>query len=229
MISFMGKKILMTYADSHFGRELFIKLDKLGAKVVLVGQNEEVLKRIISLSNENYHMYECYDFNNDERLDDLIGKLVRYDSAKFDGYIHYGLINKPCMTYTDDFNDNEKFFRINTHLYLTIIKLLSKNSYANENMSIVLISSNFRKSFLEKELLCVASNYAITNLSKILSLKYFDRKTRVNTVIIDDLKVNEDNIGHISIPYVEQISNTVIYLMSDSAKYIVGEEYRFDN
>lgn len=210
MISFLEKKILITQADSNLGKELSLKLNNLGAKLVLLGENEIILKEIMSITNSK-HSYLCIKIDEFEDINTLISNHIKSDSTKFDGYIH-------CSTLLP------KYFTNNAHFYIKMIETICKNDYSNDNMSILLISDNSKNSITDINLPSMASNYSINNLSKIISLKYILRKIRVNTVIIDNIKINIDEES-----YINDISNVGIYLMSDSAKYIIGEEYIIDN
>lgn len=222
MISFFNKKILISRADSNLGQELSIKLDRLGAKLVLIGENEEKLKEIISLLGDNKQVYHYCKFNNTEKINELISILVHHDNIKFDGYIHCE-DNDIYHNYKD-----EDFLKKDALFYTSIIDYLSQDEYSNNNMSILFLSSNFRKNFLEKNLLAIANHYAISNLSKIISLKYMHRRFRVNSILSDfnPIDLNEKDCLN---NYLEKTSNIVIYLMSESAKYIIGEEYVIDN
>lgn len=221
MISFLDKKILITRADSDLGQKLSIKLDNLGAKIVLIGENEEKLKETISLLNNNKQIYHYYDFNNIENLNELISALVNYDNIKFDGYIH---IEASSINYDNCYNDFENFLKKDAYFYTSMINYLSREEYSNTGMSILFLSTNLKKNILEKNLLGIANHYAISNLSKSISIKYFNRQIRVNSVLSDSKQIDLDKKD-----YLEKTSNVVIYLMSESAKYIIGEEYVIDN
>lgn len=210
MISFLEKKILITQADSNLGKKLALKLNNLGAKLVLIGENEIILKEIISITSSK-HTYLRIKIDEFENIDTLISNHIKSATTKFDGYIH-------CSTFLP------KYFTSNAHFYIKMIGTICKDDYSNDNMSILLISDNSKNSITDINLSCIASNYSINNLSKIISLKYIHRKARVNTVIIDHVKINIDEEN-----YINNISNVGIYLMSDSAKYIIGEEYIIDN
>lgn len=225
MISFFNKKILISRADSNLGQELSIKLDKLGAKLVLIGENERKLKETISLLSDNKQVYHYYNFNDAENINELISMLVAYDNIRFDGYIH---CEADSIHYNNCYEDFESFLKKDAYFYTSIINYLSQEEYSNNNMSILFLSSNFRKNILERNLLGMANHYAISNLSKILSIKYMHRQVRVNSVLSNFNQVNLNEKDYLN-NYLEKTSNVVIYLMSESAKYIVGEEYVVDN
>lgn len=225
MISFVGKKILISRADSDLGQKLSIKLDNLGAKLVLIGENEKKLKETISLLRNNKQIYHYYKFNDIEKINELISILVSYDNIKFDGYIH---CEANSIHYDNCYEDFEFFFKKDAYFYTSMINYLSQDEYSNNNMSILFLTTNLRKNVLERNLLGMANHYAISNLSKILSVKYMHRQVRVNSVLSDFNQVNLNDKNYLN-NYLEKTSNVVIYLMSESAKYIIGEEYVVDN
>lgn len=225
MISFVGKKILISRADSDLGQKLSIKLDNLGAKLVLIGENEKKLKETISLLRNNKQIYHYYKFNDIEKINELISILVSYDNIKFDGYIH---CEANSIHYDNCYEDFEIFFKKDAYFYTSMINYLSQDEYSNNNMSILFLTTNLRKNVLERNLLGMANHYAISNLSKILSVKYMHRQVRVNSVLSDFNQVNLNDKNYLN-NYLEKTSNVVIYLMSESAKYIIGEEYVVDN
>lgn len=87
---------------------------------------------------------------------------------------------------------------INIDLY---IDLLSKETYFKKEVSVLNITSNT----LYPE-----------SLSKELSLKFFKEKIRVNSLIIDE---NE------SLKNIKKTSYMSLFLLSNNAKFIVGETY----
>ena len=88
MITFQGKKILVTGASSGIGREISIQLAKLGAKVVLLGRNEEKLKKSLSMLEGIGHKYFVYDLKQIEGIKDIVESFIEYDNIKLDGFIH---------------------------------------------------------------------------------------------------------------------------------------------
>lgn len=212
MISFKNKKILVFSTNSSISRDISIQLSELGAKVILVAENEEILKETISLMKGSNHKYFCFDYEN---LDNLIPNFIEYDGIKFDGYIHCtsGSNNK----YTD--TNFERNIKINTYTYLQIMKYISQTKYSNDTMSVLYLSSQIvdKNSFMHN-----ASCLIGENIAKELSHEFLERKIRINSLIAT-------NIGNELIISSKEISNMAIFMMSDSAKYIIGETYQIDN
>ncbi len=245
MISFEGKKILVTGASSGIGREISIHLSELGAKVVLLARDEERLKETISLMEGKGHRYMSYDLENIDGLFDLVKNLLDYDDTKFNGYVHcagnVGIYPLKVINY----NNFEKVMKVNTYSYLEIIKHLSKKTFSNDNTSIVYLSAMLTKVPKKAQAVYIASKNAGEGMSKTLSLELFKRKIRINSVLVGSvltkmsldtekyklLKPNTEEIDDSSVSKnlsPREVSNMVMFLMSDSAKYIIGESYYID-
>ncbi len=243
MITFKDKKILVTGASSGLGREVAIHLSELGAKVVLIATDEDRLKETISLMKQTeIHKYFLYDLENIEDISTLVTNCVEYDNIKFDGFVHCAGIPAIYPLKVLDYKKFEKVFKINTYSYLEIIKYLSKKQNSNDETSIIFISSLTTKILAKGEIAYMISKVSAENVAKVLSAELKKRKIRVNNVVsgaietkmwentestrllnVDSYTEENDTLYKILSP--REVSNLVLFLLSDSAKYIIGENY----
>lgn len=243
MITFKDKKILVTGASSGLGREVAINLSELGAKVVLIARDEDRLKETISSMKEpKNHKYFLYDLENIDNISILVTNCVEYDNIKFDGFVHCAGIPAIYPLKVLDYKKFEKVFKINTYSYLEIIKYLSKKQNSNNEASIVFISSLTTKILAKGEIAYMMSKVSAENISKVLSAELIKRQIRVNNVVsgaiqttmlestestrllnVDSCTKENDTLYKILSP--REVSNLVLFLLSDSAKYIIGENY----
>ncbi|MCT7582052.1 SDR family oxidoreductase [Aliarcobacter butzleri] len=250
MISFKNKKILVTGASSGIGREVAIHLSELEAKVVLIARDEDRLKETISLMKEpKKHKYFLYDLENIDDISTLVTNCVEYDNIKFDGFIHCAGVPALLPLKVLDYKKFEKVFKINTYSYLEIIKYLSKKQNSNDEASIIFLSSIIEKYPKKAQIPYVMSKVSADNISKAISLELQKRKIRVNGILVGSVetKMVEDtekyreltsdlektnSIEHYSSIFkllsTREVSNMVMFLLSDSARYIVGENYFID-
>lgn len=248
MISFKEKKILVTGASSGIGREISIHLSELEAKVVLIGRDTENLEKTLSLMKGDGHKYFCFDLENIEKIKDLVDSFIEYDNIKLDGFIHSAGVPAVYPLKVINYPNYEKTLKVNTYSYLELIKYLSRKKYSNENMSILFLSSILtKKPNYKGQISYISTKSAAENLSKSLSLELIKRKIRVNSVIIGgvETKMHENTekyrvLGNETIDQVtpefstirllkvREVSNMVMYLMSDCAEYIIGETYYID-
>lgn len=246
MINFKGKKILVTGASSGIGRQTSIALSELGALVVLIGRDEDRLKQSISLMQDPAkHSYFCYDLGEISGIGELVNRAIGVDGVKFDGFVHCAGVPAICPTKVLSLDFFEEVFRVNTFSYIEIIKHLCKKQNSNDKASIVYVSSIMTKMPKKAQLAYIASKAAGESVQKVLSLEYEKRRIRFNAVIsggvhtkmVDDVKhfqiLKDDSKTAVfskesKILSTKEISNMILFLLSDSASFIVGESYFID-
>ncbi|BCX79196.1 SDR family NAD(P)-dependent oxidoreductase [Campylobacter sp. 19-13652] len=246
MISFHGKKILVTGASSGIGREVCIRLSELGAQVVLVARSEEGLKQSISLMKDSArHRYFCYDLSQTQGIGELVEEVVKFDGIKFDGFVHSAGVAGICPAKVLSLDFLDEIFRINTFSYLEISKHLCKKQHSNNAASIVYISTFLTKLPKKAQVAYIASKAAAQSVQKVLSLEYAKRKIRFNAVLPGEvhtdmiertshfrqLKGEYDNfVGEetFRVLSVSEVANMILFLLSDSARFIMGESYFID-
>ncbi|PRM98231.1 SDR family oxidoreductase [Aliarcobacter cryaerophilus] len=248
MISFKNKKILVTGASSGLGREVAIHLSELEAKVVLIARDEDRLKETISLMKEpKKHKYFLYDLENIDDISTLVTNCVGYNNLKFDGFVHCAGVPAIYPLKVLDYKKFEKVFKINTYSYLEIIKHLSKKQNSNDEAGIVYLSSLLKSK--KAQMTYIISKVSADAISKTLSLELIKRRIRVNSILIGSsaTKMIEDtekyrlltsDVEKANLPEhynpmwkllsTKEVSNMIIFLLSDSARYIVGENYFID-
>lgn len=245
MISLNGKKILVTGASSGIGREISIHLSELGAIVVMVARDEIKLNETLLKMSGIGHKYFSYNLENIDEIQIMISKFVEYDNIKLDGFIHCAGIPSVYPLKVIDYSKYKKTLDINTYSYLEIIKYFSRKNISNDNSSIILISSILTKTPKKGQALYIASKSAAESMAKVLSLELLRRKIRINNILVGSVltKMVEDTEKYrllaidtapedynpvCKVLSTREISNMAMFLISDSAKYIIGENYYMD-
>lgn len=248
MSCFNGKKFLVTGASSGIGREICIHLSELGANIVLVARDETRLKETLSLmNNPDKHRYFVYDLENVKDIHNLVNSSFEFDGIKFDGLVYAAGVPAVYPIKVLDYEKLDTTFKINTFSYLELIRQFSKKQISNDYASVVFLSSFLVHNNRAKgQLAYIMSKSASQSLAKTLSLEFLKRKIRINSVIIgavltkmveqtesirffqDENTQKENSSDIIKILTTREVSNMVIFLLSDSAKYIVGENYFID-
>ncbi len=247
MMNFTNKKILVTGASSGIGREICIHLSELGARVVLVARNKEKLQETLSLMGGDGHECFSYDLEDVENIKELVKKCVDYDGVKFDGFVHSAGVPAVYPLKILDYEKFEKTAKLTTYSYLEIIKYLSKKQYSNDGSSIVFISSVLTKIPKKAQSVYVATKAASANTAKVLSLELQRRATRINNILVGDvatqmventqiyrqLKDDSKEQSQCLFPVFKslnprEVSNMALFLLSDDARYIIGEDYYID-
>ena len=247
MINFKDKKILVTGASSGIGRQIAVRLSELGASVALVARDEARLKQTLSMMREPAkHKIFAYDLQDIEGIVQLVSDCVKFDGVKFNGCVHAAGVPSIYPFKLLDHATNEKIFKINAFSGLEIVKQLSKKQNSDDGASVVFFSSIVTKMFLKGQIAYIISKASLDAIAKPLSLELVKRKMRINTVIVGgvltqmvkDTQIFRDLKNDEKDPYTtsdicrllepQEVANTAIFLLSDAARYIVGENYFID-
>lgn len=247
MMNFKNKKILVTGASSGIGRQIAIQLSELGASVVLIARDEIRLKETLSMMKESTkHKIFIYDLQNVDGIEELISKCVSCDEIKFDGCVHAAGIASIYPFKMLNYETNEKIFKVNTSSALEIVRHLSKKMNSNDGASVIFFSSIATKIFLKGQISYIISKASLDVIAKPLSLELVKKGLRINTLIVGGVKTQMANFTRPlrelrngdKDPYTisgicrmlepHEVANMTIFLLSDVARYIVGENYFID-
>lgn len=241
---FSSKKILVIGGSSGIGRSAVIELARRGASLIVVGSNQGHLDETINLVSNSYPNCELvgYKFNlsNPDSLNLLINKV-----GIIDGLVYSAGIQKVSPL---QFITNEDFHEVqylNSFVPVFIIRELVKLKIISKGSSIVFISSISGTRVGSKGLISYsASKSALLGTAKSLALELAKLKIRVNCVLpgmIKDTRLN--NIDSFSAEQLEidkkkyplgdygtceDVSNTILFLLSDLSRYITGAEIVID-
>lgn len=237
-----GKTILVTGASSGIGRQCAIDCSKMGAKVVVVGRNQERLNSVIS-EIEGQGMSYSFDLDQIDGISELISDIVdKY--GKFDGFIHAAGIEVTNPVKLSKTTDYESLFRVNSLSAFEIVKNLCGIKTFNKGGSIVLISSI--SGVIARKGLCAyaASKGALMSAARVMALEMASREVRVNTLspgtILTpmmqkalDAMSDEDKKKRIAgfplgLGETTDVSNACIFLLSDASRWITGQNIVVD-
>lgn len=202
MISFKNKKVLIIGNNLGFEKDVAIKLNNLGANILLITQNEILAKETISLLQGDNNRY--LNFTNIKDIETLV--------ENTDIYIHFADEQSDNL-YLMDYSNLQNIFDKNITSYINFIKVISSKKQNINNLSVLYISSN-------------SNQISALNMSKTLSLKLFKQNIRVNSLSIDNRYKYDFNEN--SNELMERISSMASYIVSEYAKFIVGEIYKIN-
>ena len=227
------KKILITGATGGIGNCIVKKFDQFGANIVATGTNEEKLNK---LKNEfkNIHI-EKFKLDNHDKIEEFIEKIDK----KLDGIDV--LVNNAGIT-LDNLSirlteENwKKVLDINLTSTFLMCKNVIKKMLKKKSGKIINITSIVGHTGNLGQANYSASKAGIVAFSKSLAIEYAKKNININCVspgfIKTDMtdKINEDfkKVLLSKIPAGilgsgEDVSNCVVFLASDMAKYINGE------
>lgn len=241
--SLENKVIIVTGASSGIGAQCAIDCSKMGAKVVLVARNEERLQQILNQMEGEDHMVKSYDLNDLDGVKSLVTSITS-EIGKIDGFIHAaGIeITKPIKLLTPE--DYETVYRTNALAGFEFVRQLSSIKNTNNGASIVLISSISGVIGRGTVAAYAASKGAMISATRTMAIELAKRNIRVNcvspgTILTPMMQSVLDNMDEdarakrvdgflLGLGETTDVSNACIYLLSDAAKWVTGQNLIID-
>lgn len=243
-MNFSGKKILVVGGSSGIGRATVIELARRGASLIVIGKNQKRLDETIAFINESFPDCELWGFVFDLANPDSLNLLIN-NLDKLDGLVYSAGIQKISPLQFISYEDFHEVQYVNSYVPLFIVREIVKLKIISKGSSIVFISSISGTRIGSKGLISYsASKSALLGTSKCLALELAKSKIRVNSVLpgmIKDTRLN--NIDSFSEEQIEMdkkryplgdfgtcedVSNAIVFLLSDLSRYITGAEIVID-
>ena len=231
------KNILVTGASSGIGKEIAIKLNALGANIIITGRNEERLNETRDLLI--YHLgipaesYPC-DLSKEDDIRKMVTELPQLDGVVFcAGVVEY---------YPIKFINAEKInniFSVNLNSQIILTQQLTKNKKLKPNGSLVYISSIASKIGVAGTSLYAASKAGLNGFVKVAASELSNQKIRANSIcpgiIQTPMTEKAQNVNaDLAKDYPLGLGETIdvvgpcIFLLSDASKWITGTELILD-
>jgi NAD(P)-dependent dehydrogenase (short-subunit alcohol dehydrogenase family) len=234
-----NKKILITGASSGIGAQLAIQCSQLGAKVVIIGRDNERLCSIYDKLEGSGHVKFEFDLSQLELIDKLVEQLPEIHGCVFNAGINR---LKPIQFIKS--SDLNEIFAINTFSPILLLKALLKSKKIKNNSSIVFTSSiaGYNCSAIGAGLYS-ASKSALNGFVKAAAIELAPKNIRVNSVnpalvetnIFYDSIVTSNKLIDEASKYPlkrlgkpEDIANSIIFLLSDASSWITGTNLLID-
>lgn len=229
------KKIMIVGTISGIGKAIACQLSALGAKLVLVDDNE--LEQIsLASSMEGVSCYTFNYLNCAEILQNF--KQIVDNEGKMDGYVF-------TVTHSDfrplNLVDNKNLTNImnnNFSVFIESVRCLMKSKGINEGGSIVVMSSISSIRAMKAKMAFCSSKAATDAAVRCLAAELGSKQIRVNSVQkggvdvdlekshVQDIAAINNNATEqkqiLGLVKSEEIGNTVAFLLGDAAKSITG-------
>lgn len=242
--SLEGKTIMVTGASSGIGRQCAITCSRMGAKVALIGRNQErLIETRQQLENEG-HVLICYDLTNLEGLKEMVAGLV----AQM-GVID-GLVNCAGISTTLPFNmmnpeKVEEYFKTNVFATMELTRQVLNVKNVNKLGASVIFFASVMGCVGEK----AKSLYSLTKGALIsgcrsLAIEYASKKVRLNVISpgVVETAINRNQpylsdpdrrkvteaLHPLGIGTTEDIANACVYLLSDASRWVTGQNIIID-
>ena len=237
--SLEGKTVLVTGASSGIGKASAIECAKLGARVIITARNEERLSQTLDLLEGNGHqMYLC-DLNNNDEIDNLVSQL-----PEIQGFVSNAGYTKILPVQFINSVDINGIFQVNAVAPMLLLQKLLKKKKLKKGASVVFTSSLAGLGTCSVgNSMYAASKGAISAFIRCVALELAPKNIRVNAVcpamvdtgILDSGTVSKEQLeadqknyplGRYGTP--EEIAWAMVYLLSDAAGWITGDNLVID-
>lgn len=244
--SLENKVIIVTGASSGIGAQCAIDCSKMGAKVVLVARNEERLKQTLEQCEEpSRHMILPLDLSSSDGLKEAIKDVVA-KVGKINGVVNCAGMSSvtPLKLVTDELLD--QFFRTNVYSAINLSKEVTRvGNYDKERgCSIIFFASIMGLCGEKCKTMYSATKGALIAAARSMACELAKNKVRVNVVSPGAIETPINaKLPHMADPELRKeledkhllglgecsdISNACIYLLSDAAKWVTGQNLIVD-
>ena len=239
--SLKGKTIIVTGASSGIGRQCAIDCSRSGANVIMIARDEQRLEETKSLLSEGNHVVIAQDIN-DLPLD-FVERIV-LDNGHIDGFIHCAGSEKTLPLKFLKQEDYWQIIQINALSGFEIVRQLSQKRYLSDGASIVFISSISALIARVGLTAYAASKGAILSAVRVMALELAKRNIRVNAIspgtiltpmmqnaldsLSDEQRLKRTEGFPLGLGETSDISYACIYLLSDAARWVTGQNLIID-
>lgn len=242
--SIKDKTIVITGAASGIGRQCAIDFSKAGSNIVLLDINEEQLEVTKSLCNPEVKCktYRC-DLTDAEKIEPLV-KQITAENGLINGLLHCAGIEKTLPYNKLSAADYDRIYSVNVVGAMNLLKYLTKKGVRADHAKYVLIASITAVVGRPGVAAYAASKGAIVSVVKTLALEMATKGMTINCIspgtILTPLMQNmmeslteeqqaERKAGFpLGLGLPSDIANTAMFLLSDGARWITGQNIVVD-
>lgn len=242
--SLQNKTIVITGSSSGIGRQCAIDCSKMGATVALFGRNLDRLKETQSMLVGYGHKYFSVDLAESEIISSIITE-VKDSMGRIDGVVNCAGISGVFPLKTMNVKRMESFIKTNVFSALELTReCVKKKNFNPEGGSIVFLSSVMGLVGEKGKSLYGLTKGALISAVKALACEFADRKIRFNCIspgaILTPINAtlpymsDPDAKEHLTSQHLlglgnpSDISNGVIYLLSNASRWVTGQNLIID-
>ena len=232
-----GKNIIVTGASSGLGRQVAISCSKMGARIILMGRNQERLQEtLLTMQNPELHIPVLIDLTEFDMIEGIIEDHVAR-IGKIDGIVNCAGISSTLPLRSVSPEKLQNHFSINVIAAYQLTRVVSNPKYFTSGGGSIIFISSIAGIVGEN----AKSAYSMTKGALIagtrsLAVELAVKKIRVNSIspglIITPLNRNAEHITNpekrqalenqhlLGLGLPEDVANACIYLLSDAARWV---------
>lgn len=231
-----GKRYVITGASSGIGRNTAIRLADLGAKIVLLGRNEEKLKKVAATLSGAGHEYDMVDLSQEQNFTPLFDRITK--DSKLDGIIYSAGVGPITPLKLIKRAVIDEVMTTNVYSFLELVRLFSNKKYSNPGSSIVAISSIAATQPEKCQTVYSMSKAALNVAVQTLAYELAPKQIRINSIMpgicnTSMVRATADSVNGdylkgvlerqlLGILEPENIADICLFLLSDMSKAITG-------
>lgn len=241
--AFAGRHILVTGASSGLGQHTAVRLAEAGARLALVGRNEERLAATLaSLAGEG-HISHSVDLSDAETTADAVSTIAKREGA-FHGVFHSAgsaLILPARLTKNRHLDE---MFAAGFRGAFGVARAAARKGVVEDGASLVFMSSISAIRGRPGMTAYSASKAAVTGMVHALAAELAERRIRANSIIAGGVEtaMHQDFVESVSEELVanyralhllgfgrpDDVAHAAMFLLSDAARWITGTDLVVD-
>jgi NAD(P)-dependent dehydrogenase (short-subunit alcohol dehydrogenase family) len=242
-IHLKGKNIFITGASSGIGEACALRCASLGANIVLIGRNEDRLKKVYELIGPGKHLYFSVDITHYEKIEEIISVCVK-KMGKMDGFVHSAGVELTRPIKSMNHTEYEVIYSVNVFAGLEIARLISRRQCCGVSASYIFIASVAGIVGEVGKIAYCGSKAALVASVRSMALELADRDIRVNAIspavvqtpLTDQMfdrmgdgaknKIQSKHPLGFGLPV--DVANGAAFLLSSAARWITGTNMIID-
>ncbi len=238
-----NKKILVTGATRGIGKALAISLARQKAHIIFNYRKEgplvqELIETIKSHGAQASALF--FDVNDTEKMTEALTEFVK-ENGPIEGLVNNAGISKDTLILRQKKEDLDQILETNLTSAIMITTVLARYFLKAQNVSIVNMSSIVGMMGNIAQGAYSASKAGLIGYTKSVAKELASRNIRCNAVcpgfisteMTENLpeKTQQEYLAHIPMKRfgsVEEVSDLVSFLLSNSSSYITGETFKID-
>ena len=181
MSYFHNKRVWVTGASSGIGRDVAIKLSKLGAELILTARSRDKLEEVKKeCGNAKTHIFE-HDLSNLDSIDDLVSKVAN-QVGKIDILFNNAGISAYSSANETNFAVYEQVMKLNFLSVVKLTKCMLPQMISNKRGQIVTNTSLSGKLGSKKRSVYASSKHALHGFMDSLRAEVYEHNININVV-----------------------------------------------